>query len=230
MAGKSFRVRFMLYYTPGGYYYKNDTDIVGWFIDDIRFTDIGETQTLATGTVTGTTWSFTPDLGEYVLKVAPVISGRPFPAASTQLQAVEFTLAGFDAWAADQETTAGLPPGSLADPHGDTDMDGRCNLIEYAMGGLPASPADPPGSVPETLVNGTHFILRYRVDTSRGDVAVTPEACPVLGAWKSPGDPGSVEGFVVETMASDGAFETREARIPLENAARCFLRLRVHRP
>ncbi|HSP41688.1 MAG TPA: CAP domain-containing protein [Luteolibacter sp.] len=231
MAGKSFRVRFRLDFNYSGYgYYPNDTEIVGWFIDDIRFTDILQTQILASGTVAGTTWTFAPSLGEYLLNVAPVISGRTFPTASQIVQTVESTQSGFDAWAANHESAAGLPPGSLADPHGDADKDGRCNLIEYALGGSPVSTDDPPGSVPESMIDGTHFVLRYRVDTSLDDVIVTPQACPTLGSWKSPGESGTPDGFTVETVATEGTYETREARIPIDGPTRCFLRLRVHRP
>ncbi len=231
MAGKSFRVRFRLDFNYSGYgYYPNDTEIVGWFIDDIRFTDTSEAQTFVSGTVSGTTWNFTPGLGTILLNVAPVISNRPFPAASQIMETVESTLSGFDSWAANHEAAAGLPAGTLADPTGDADMDGRCNLIEYAMGGSPVSANDPPGSVPESIIDGTHFVLRYRVDTSLDDVIVTPQACPTLGSWKSPGESGTPDGFTVETVATEGSFETREARIPIDGPTRCFLRLRVHRP
>jgi len=232
MAGKTFRVRFMLYYTPGGYYYLNDTEIVGWFIDDIRFADISESGTFASAMVSGTRWDFAPAEGDYLIRVTPVISGREFPAASqiVHASAASSVASGFDAWAADMETAHGLPPGSLADPLGDHDHDGRSNLIEYALGGSPVSAADPPGSVPQTAVTGTHLTLRYQVDTSLADVVVTPQACFTLGAWTSPGETGAPSGFAVETISLEGDMETREARLPLDAAPGCFLRLRVHRP
>jgi hypothetical protein len=165
-----------------------------------------------------------------LLTVTPLISGRSFPAASQMVQAVEGAAAGYETWAANHESEAVLPPGTLSDPHGDADTDGRCNLIEYALGGSPVSANDPPASVPESTATATHFILRYRVDTSLGDVVVTPQACATMGAWKSPGESGMPAGFVVETVATDGNFQTREARMPLGGYERCFLRLRVHRP
>jgi len=231
LAGKSFRVRFRLDFNVGSYF-PNDTDIVGWFIDAIRFNDIFEIETLASQTVTGTTWSFTPGAGDHLVRVIPVISGREFPGATQMLhaEASSGSASSYESWAAGFESAHGLPAGTLADPLGDFDNDGRVNLIEYAFGGSPVSADDPPDRLPSSHFTATHLVLRYMIDTTLADVIVTPEACAVMDAWKSPGEAGAPAGFADQLISTDGHIETREASVSLGGASRCFLRLRVSRP
>lgn len=80
MAGKLFRVRFLLEFTGGGYFPHSGDDF-GWFIDAISFSGISTADSFATQVLSTTTASFTPSPGSHLWCVAPVISGIEFPAA-----------------------------------------------------------------------------------------------------------------------------------------------------
>ena len=80
MTGKAFRVRFLLSYGGGGYY-GSSGDSVGWFIDAITFSGVAALGNNTSATLAGTSGSFTPAAGTYLISVAPVISDREFPAA-----------------------------------------------------------------------------------------------------------------------------------------------------
>ncbi|MES2924739.1 MAG: CAP domain-containing protein [Verrucomicrobiota bacterium] len=86
MAGKSFRVRFLLDF-PSGSYFTDTSDIVGWFIDAITFSGVSTLSGTVTQSLSGTSGSFTPNSGDYLLSVSPVISGRDFPASYQVLNA-----------------------------------------------------------------------------------------------------------------------------------------------
>jgi hypothetical protein len=88
MAGKAFRIRFLLSYSTGGsYYYNYSGNLVGWFIDAISFSNVDTLSNNVCQTLTGTTGSFTPAVGTYLISVAPVITGRAFAAAYQTLVA-----------------------------------------------------------------------------------------------------------------------------------------------
>jgi len=77
-SGKLFRVRFLLNSTGsffGGY---TGTDF-GWLIDAISFSGVSVYQNTVTQNLAGTSGSFTPAAGTYLMYVAPVVSGRDFP-------------------------------------------------------------------------------------------------------------------------------------------------------
>ncbi|MEI8036959.1 MAG: CAP domain-containing protein [Verrucomicrobiota bacterium] len=80
MLGKSFRVRFLLYST-GSYYPNYSGDSFGWFIDAITFTGVASLTNVGAQTLSGTSGSFTPNAGTWLMSLAPVISSREFPAA-----------------------------------------------------------------------------------------------------------------------------------------------------
>jgi hypothetical protein len=229
MSGKSFRIRFLLDYTTGSYYPYSGNDF-GWFIDAVNFNGISKLETIASATVTSPSWTFTPATGTYKLSVSPVISSRDFTGASQDLVAFVASQASptFAAWAAALESSNGLAPGMLSNASGDHDKDGRCNLIEYAFGGSPVGGNDPPERLPTGSVTATHYILRYQVDASLGDLLVTPQTCPDMNYWKKPGDPGAPAGFTDQLISTNGNIQTREARIPI-SAGKCFLRLGVTR-
>lgn len=86
VANKSFRVRFLL--SSHGGYYATSGDIVGWFIDAISFTNVSQLNSTVSESLAATSGSFTPSSGTtYLMAVAPVISGRNFPAAYQTLTA-----------------------------------------------------------------------------------------------------------------------------------------------
>lgn len=80
MVGKAFRVRFLLHY-PGGSIYGAANDM-GWFVDDINFTNV---STLSNPTLTSLathSGSFTPAVaGNFLMSVTPVISNRDYPSS-----------------------------------------------------------------------------------------------------------------------------------------------------
>jgi uncharacterized protein YkwD len=229
MSGKPFRVRFLLDYTTGSYYNYSGNDF-GWFIDAVNFTDVSSLNTVASATVTSPAWTFTPAAGNYMLSVTPVISGRDFPGVSQNIVAAVAAQApaGFATWAAALESANGLAAGTLSNANGDHDKDGRCNLLEYAFGGSPVGGNDPPQRLPVASVTATHFVLRYQVDTSLGDLLISPQSCPVMSNWKNPGAPGAPVGFTDQLISTVGSIQTREARISL-STGKCFLRLGVTR-
>jgi hypothetical protein len=229
MSGKPFRIRFFLDYTTGSYYPYSGNQF-GWFIDEVKFTNISKLDVIASAAVTSPSWTFTPSAGTYKVSVTPVISARDFPGTSQDIVAnvQTQTTASFATWAAALESSNGLPAGTLSNANGDYDKDGRCNLIEYAFGGSPVGGIDPPARLPVTRVTATQFILRYQVDTSLGDLIVTPQTCPIMTNWKKPGDAGAPAGFSDQLISTNGSIQTREASIPL-NSGKCFLRLGVTR-
>jgi hypothetical protein len=231
MAGKSFRVRFLLDF-PGGSLYPNTTSEFGWHIDAINFAGVSVRGNVASLTVTGNSWTFTPATGIYQLSVTPVISGRNFPGSSQNLTVAPAAQqqSTFTTWAAGHESSNGLAAGTLSDANGDYDRDGRKNLIEYAFGGSPVSANDAAGRLPAAQVTATHFVLRYQVDTSLSDLSIAPQACPGMGNWKAPGETGAPAGFADLLISTNGSIQTREARVPLASGGRCFLRVRVTRP
>ena len=125
------------------------------------------------------------------------------------------------------ETEHTLPAGTISDANGDVDGDGRSNLIEYAFGTSPVSGNDPATSLPAHSISETHLILEYRWDTTLS-VTFTAQACPTMGNWKAPGDPGAPQDFTDVVVTTEGSIETHQAKIP-RSAGNCFLRLRVTR-
>jgi hypothetical protein len=77
-AGKDIRLRFN--YTFSGSFYNQTDDGFGWYIDNVAFTNMVD---LSAATITtlpaGNTFAFTPPaLGDFILSVGPLISGRNF--------------------------------------------------------------------------------------------------------------------------------------------------------
>jgi hypothetical protein len=227
MAGKSFRVRFLLDHAGG--YYTSSGSSVGWFIDAISFTNVSALAVTGTETLATTSGSFIPGPESCLMAITPVISGTDFPAAYQMLAVTDPPPAAnpsFAGWAAVLELENLLLAGTLSDPSGDYDRDGKSNLIEYAFGGSPVSAADPPGSMPTAHTTATHLVLQYKRDTSLTDLTITPEACSTMGNWKAPGEAGAPAGFSDALISTTNAIETRQASVPL-GPGNCFLRVRV---
>jgi hypothetical protein len=232
MAGKSFRVRFVLDFA-GGSTYGSTADNVGWFIDAISFTNITTLTSSFSQVLAGTSGSFTPVEGSYLLSVAPVISGIEFPSADQT-----FTVTapvgpepGFATWAASFESANNLAAGTLADyPNGDPDGDGRGNLIEYAFGTSPVLAGESSPRLPAIQQSATDFVIRYVRDTELADIALGPVASSNLTEWKSPGQSGAPAGFTDTLVSTAGNLETREAKIPLSAGSNWFMKVRVTKP
>ena len=154
-----------------------------------------------------------------------MISSRDFPGASQNFAAVTIQ-PSFSTWASALESSNGLPAGTLTNANADYDKDGRSNLLEYAFGGSPLGGSDPPERLPVTSVTATKLVLRYQVDTSLGDLVITPQACPTMSNWKKPGDASAPSEFVDQAISTNGNIQTREASIPL-GSGNCFLRIKV---
>jgi hypothetical protein len=94
MAGKAFRVRFLLSYAAGGGFYEGYSgDLVGWFIDAITFTGVSTLCNNECQSLSGTNGSFTPGTGTYLMSVTPVISERDYPASYQTLTVSTKTVA-----------------------------------------------------------------------------------------------------------------------------------------
>ena len=80
MLGKGFRVRLLLNST-GSYYQDYSGDSFGWFIDAIAFSGVSSLTNVGAQALSGTSGSFTPSAGTWLMSLAPVISSREFPAS-----------------------------------------------------------------------------------------------------------------------------------------------------
>ncbi len=229
MAGKSFRVRFVLEFNSGGNY-PNSGDAFGWFIDGITFTNVWNLTNNTVQTLATTSGSFTPSAGTYLMSVAPIISGGDFP-GSYQTLSVSAPMPSFTTWAGAMETSSSLAAGTISNnPNADTDMDGRCNLIEYAFGTSPVAPNDATPRMPVTVADPTYYILQYQRDTSLNDLTFTVCASSDLSSWKTPGEPGAPAGFTDTIVSTVGTIETRRAKIPVSSGGRWFMNVRVSKP
>lgn len=240
-AGQTVKLRFIMK-TNGAPAYQGTSSSYGFFIDDIRVTNASES--LATrAALSGSATSFMLDnaaVGHpllagatYQLRLRPNVGTRWFPfgpaKAVTVIAASSTPSPRFSDWASGFEISAGLAPGTLADPHGDHDGDGRGNLLEYAFGGSPVNAADPADRLPASRVENGQLVLQYRIDTTLADLSIVPEACPTMASWKAVGEPGTPAGFTDQPVATAGTIQTREARLPLNTGGACYLRLRVSR-
>jgi hypothetical protein len=230
MNGKTFRIRFLfdLVFNPSTSRYTQTDPGFGWYIDSITFANVSQLGTATTGWTTTTNPTLpAPAAASWHVQVEPVIGGASFPGTSQTLELLDTNT--FTDWASYHETQGGLSPGSLT-ADSDPDGDGRGTALEFAFGSNPvlADPA-PPG-FPSIQPSGTHFILRYILDTARTGVTITPEAGTDLGAWYTPGQPGAPTGFTDSATSTAGTLQTREAAIPRDSGPAVFMRLRATVP
>ncbi|MEO7098307.1 MAG: CAP domain-containing protein [Luteolibacter sp.] len=226
VTGKSFRIRFILEFTNGGYY-PGSGDIYGWFIDAITFTNVSSLTNNTLQTLATNSGTFTPATGTYLMSVAPIISGSDFP-ASYQTLTVTAATATFATWAGNLETTNSLAAGTIANnPTSDQDKDGRTNLIEYAFGTSPVAANDPAPRMPQAVADASFYILQYQRDTTLTDLTFTAGASSDLTTWKSPGQAGAPAGFSDTLISTAGTIETRQAKIPLSSGGPWFMRVQV---
>ena len=229
MTGKSFRIRFLLNYTGGSIYGGTD-DNYGWFIDAISFSGISTLTNSVTQTLAGTSGSFTPAAGTYLMSVAPVISNLDFPASYQTLTVTAALPPSFATWAANLESANSLPAGTISNPAADPDKDGRSNLIEYAFGTSPVIGNDPAPRMPTAQTTATDFVLQYQRDTSLTDLTFTAQTSFNMGIWKAPGEAGAPAGFTDTLISTNGSLQTRKATISRSSGNNCFMRVRISRP
>lgn len=228
MAGKEFRIRFVLNFVSGTTW-TSTGDGYGWFIDAITLTNTTSLTNHVSQTLAGTSGSFTPAVGNYLLSVAPVISGIEFP-NTDQSFSVTAPAPTFANWAASFETANSLTAGTLANnPNADPDKDGRANLIEYAFGTSPVAANEATPNHPARQASATHLVIRYVRNTNLADLLLVPVASSNLVSWKSPSDLGAPAGFTDSVVSTAANLETREAKIP-RGSSGMFLRMRVTRP
>ncbi len=229
MTGKAFRIRFLLQFTTGEIY-RTSGDSFGWFIDAVSFTNVSLLTNITIQTLATTGGSFTPSAGTYLMSVAPIISGRDFP-ASYQTLTVASPASSFATWAGSMETSNSLAAGTISNnPGADPDKDGRCNLIEYAFGTSPLAPNDPAPRMPVTVADPAYHILQYQRDTSLTDLTFNACASPDLATWKTPGQAGAPTGFTDTPVSTVGTIETRRAKIPVSSGGKWFMTVRVKKP
>lgn len=135
----------------------------------------------------------------------------------------------FTSWALNLESSHALPAGTISNPSGDADRDGRSNLMEYAFGTSPVAGNEPTPRLPVNSITATHFVVRYQRDKALTDLVFTPQTCPTLGNWKAPGQAGAPTGFTDSPISTLGTLETREAKIPLSSGGSGFIRIQVTR-
>ncbi len=124
----------------------------------------------------------------------------------------------YNSWASAHFSGAQLADLSVSGPAADADHDGRPNLYEYALGGLPLVPdtagepqwiEEPPGTLR----------YRYTADTAKADISYKVRTSPDLATWTD----------LAETVLStEGSLELREAVLPA--GLRQFSRLVVTMP
>ncbi len=224
-AGKFLRLRFA--YAANGTYYNQTDNGVGWYIDDISFTDVFTPTGTSSQTVTTAEFSFTASAANtYLLSVRPVISGHNW-AFGPVFEATGTPPPPFMVWAAQQETAASLPAGTIENnPAADYNGDGIANLAAYALGLSAVTPATLPGAT----LSGDQLRLRYQRDIAQTDITVIPEASSDLQTWYALGSAGAPVGFTENVISAIGSVQTRELAIPVTSGSRVFLRLRITRP
>lgn len=109
-AGKEIRLRFN--YTVGGGGFTQTDNGVGWYIDTVNFTNLVDLSGATTTTLpASTTVAFTPPaVGDFLLSVSPIISGRDFGFGPAKV------VTGVDG----DSPTIDTPPTSLVVAEGDT--------------------------------------------------------------------------------------------------------------
>jgi uncharacterized protein YkwD len=225
-AGKSVRLRFA--FRAGGSYYTATTAGVGWYIDQIAFANLHTLAAATTTTVpTGRSFAFTaPAAGPYLLAVRPLTPGRVWPFGPF-LEVTAAPASPFSTWAAQQESIAGLPAGTIGEhPDADSNGDGVSNLTAYALGLSATTLAAPPVA----SVSSDRLRLVYPRDTTKTDITITPQISTDLLTWSDVGAAGAPTGFTDSLLSSAGTVQTREASVPLGSGNRLFLRLRIVRP
>lgn len=225
-ANRAVLIRFA--YRSSGEYFSATGLGVGWYLDEIAFTDLHSLLTSTTTPIpSGRGFTFTPTAaGVYLLAARPRTLGRTWPYGPF-LEITAGAEPPFSTWAGLQEIAAGLPAGTIEQhPEDDTNGDGMSNLMAYALGLSATNPARPPTA----SVAGGRLRLGYPRDTAKNDINVVSEISTDLLTWYEVGDEGAPPDFTDTLLASVGTQQTREASVAVTSGDRLFLRLRVIRP
>lgn len=136
---------------------------------------------------------------------------------------------GYAAWRRVRFSVAERADEAVAGTAADPDRDGRCNLLEYALGTEPRDPADGSTRAPTlSLADGGRLALAFELPAGRDDLAVAVEWSADLAApaiWYS--DDQHVAAPLVEALATGGSRWTGVAVKTLAEQPRQFLRLSV---
>ncbi|MEO8616777.1 MAG: Calx-beta domain-containing protein [Luteolibacter sp.] len=185
MAGKAFRVRFLMVFTSGSYF-NQTTDDKGWLIDAITFTNISALASNSLQTLATNSGSYTPvAAGTYLMSVAPVISGRDFPASYQTL------------------TVAVPPPTTVSiavSPASGAENSGTDMVFTLTRSGVTTSALTVNFSVGGTATNATDY-------TASGAASFTPSS----GTATFPA--GSATTSVTLTPMNDSLVENDETAV-----------------
>jgi hypothetical protein len=233
MVNKNFRIRFIAVNQEASSYPAPFTDIYGWFIDTIQFTNVQQLTEVSSTDLSAANGAFTPSSqATYLQGVSPVISGTEFPASvQTLTVGPAATSLTFAIWSLTKEILGLVPLGILQNnPLGDYDNDGRPNLLEYAFGTSPTSANDNPALLPAATVVGGNLQIEYKVDTSLAGLTTLPQAGSDAAGWFTPGQQGAPTGFVDQLISTTGSIQSRRAVLPITAGSKGFLRIKVTTP
>jgi hypothetical protein len=227
-AGKQVHLRFFYDYVSGSTAYLFPiSQAVGWYVDDIKFSDV---STISAGVVSPAnedrTFEFTAE-GEarYLLAARPVFPGRT-GSFGPSLPLEASVQNSFGKWASVHEESLDLPAnGIMASPEDDLNADGVANILAYALGLDPMTPAG--SRVPKARREGNSIVIDYTVIPSRTDVYWGSEATSELGVWRHPDDPSAPAGFVDEMTSEFKGTMSRRATLPISPGSSAFLRMKA---
>ncbi|MCC5849639.1 MAG: hypothetical protein JJU29_16270 [Verrucomicrobia bacterium] len=187
-AGEEVRLAFS--YEVQGSYFPQTSNGVGWYIDQVEFTNLLKIESLDTVSLDpGESFVYTPDEENSLwIQVQPFNHGTAWPPGpAMELTGVPPT--PYQTWAADVETSQSLPPGTLSQaPFGDYSQDGTANLMAFVLGLDPTASLD--GSdLPRFEKHDGEFVFAYAHDTGAANVVLTPQISVDLENWYDWDDP-----------------------------------------
>ncbi|MGB6221694.1 hypothetical protein [Haloferula sp.] len=226
--GQRIQLRLLYDYISGSaaYFYTLGVP-VGWYVDEIVFVGLATVseETIASADAEGN-FEFTPEAADrYRLSSRPVFPDRTgsFGDSLPVDASIQNT---FGDWASANEAALELPVGGLSgDPEGDLNGDGVANVMAYALGLDPMTPAA--HRLPRAEHDGGQIVITYQSHSQRSDVTWGPEATDSLQSWAAPGDPSAPAGFADEILNVNGATLTRRAVLPISPGNSGYLRMKA---
>ena len=216
------------YIATGSYYTGTDSHL-GWFFDQIEFTDLLEIVTLGEEDITpGEAFSFTPDEADenYTFQVIPMHQGNPWPAGPA-LSVTSVAGNAYQIWAAIVESEADLPAGTLADhPLEDYSGDGLANALAFILG-LNPTHHQPGTNLPYIHREGSdtpRFVYWERTDHP---FALIPEVTTDLVTWYRWDDPDLPGTVTREDHGEEDGLHTYHLVPQTDLGPRAMMRLRL---